>query len=152
MVAVFTTSFVTTNASITTINIFGSIYGLNQVIVSGDVTNTVTINSVIKFEYFDGVGTTYWEGPISDVSYDGSNTIITPNWSGYQPVVPNGTQTGKDLWNYKAEFSEYSTIDVGNTTTGIDAVTFSFAISGTYSIFQVLTSTNYDVKAIIRAI
>ena len=50
------------------------------------------------------------------------------------------------------EFSEYSTIDVGNTTTGINAVTFSFTNSGGNSIFQIITSTNYNIKAIIRAI
>jgi hypothetical protein len=51
------------------------------------------------------------------------------------------------------EFTEISTLDIGNTTTGAYSLTFSFVLSGTYSILRSTTSiTNWNIKTIIRSI
>ena len=51
------------------------------------------------------------------------------------------------------EFTEISTLDIGNTTTGAYSLTFSFVLSGTYSILRSVTSTtNWNIKTIIRSI
>ena len=51
------------------------------------------------------------------------------------------------------EFTEISTLDIGNTTTGAYSLTFSFVLSGTYSILRSTTSiTNWNIKTIIRSL
>ena len=51
------------------------------------------------------------------------------------------------------EFTEFGTMDIGNTTTGAFSLTFSFILSGTYAVLQAVTSTtNWNIKTIIRSI
>ena len=51
------------------------------------------------------------------------------------------------------EFTEFGTMDIGNTTTGAFSLTFSFILSGTYAVLQAVSSTtNWNIKTIIRSI
>jgi hypothetical protein len=83
-------------------------------------------------------------------------SIATASYTGafidYNVVNGSNARSGNvtAIWlSSNIQYSETSTIDIGNT----NPISFAFVISGTYAVLQAVTSTNgWTVKTIIRSI
>jgi hypothetical protein len=131
---------ITTTATITTTTVAGQ-YQINNIQVSGDLTNKIKVGKQIKFSYNTQTGGGNWTGNLTSVSYNsGTNiTTITPDFAGFTPIVgsvaggvaPNNTanqsittylmyeiETNKNVCN----FTESASIDLTNGTTYFNQV------------------------------
>jgi hypothetical protein len=80
-------STVTTNLSITMNAIGGGIWVLGNITVPGNVTSLINTSTRIKFTYdltFDP--NAYWSGFPASVTFNGTNTVISPDYVGFIPV------------------------------------------------------------------
>ncbi len=76
----------------------------------------------------------------------------------YEYYIKNGTNLRAGnivaVWTGSSiQFTETSTMDIGNTTTGVNAFTFSAVLSTPNAVLQGISSlTNWEIRTIIRAI
>jgi hypothetical protein len=90
-------STVTTNLSITMNAIGGGMWALGNITVPGNVTSLINTSTRIKFTYdLTFNPNAYWSGFPSSVTFDGTNTVISPDYVGFIPVG-NAIQTPQTL-------------------------------------------------------